>query len=277
MRKVRGIIAVDLDGTLLDSNKRLTTRNLYALENAAEEGWEIVPATGRLYSGMPEFIRELPFINYVIAANGAQVIDLKRRLIVYESEIPYKKAVKLMEWLDEFPVICDCYVAGKAYMNQSHKEKIDQVVQNKYTRQLLHDLREPVEDLKSFVLEQEQDVQKVQFFMKDDIQRLKLVELIKQTFSGFAVSSALDENVEINAEFATKGEGLYALAKYIGVKRDDTMAIGDSYNDLPMIHAAGLGIAMSNAAQRVKDEAKWVTLSNDMDGVASAIEEFCLR
>ena len=70
MRKVRGIIAVDLDGTLLDSNKRLTTRNLYALENAAEEGWEIVPATGRLYSGMPDFIRELPFVNYVIAANG---------------------------------------------------------------------------------------------------------------------------------------------------------------------------------------------------------------
>lgn len=277
MRKVRGIIAVDLDGTLLDSNKRLTTRNLYALENAAEEGWEIVPATGRLYSGMPDFIRELPFVNYVIAANGAQVIDLKRRLIVYESEIPYKKAVKLMEWLDEFPVIYDCYVAGKAYMNESHKAKIDQVIQNKYTRQLLHDLREPVADLKAFVLEQQQDVQKVQFFIKDDIQRLKLVELIKQTFSGFAVSSALDENVEINAEFATKGEGLYALAKYIGVKRDDTMAIGDSYNDLPMIHAAGLGIAMSNAAQRVKDEAKWVTLSNDMDGVASAIEEFCLR
>ena len=55
------------------------------------------------------------------------------------------------------------------------------------------------------------------------------------------------------------------------------MAIGDGHNDLPMIHAAGLGIAMSNAAQRVKDEAKWVTLSNDMDGVASAIDEFCLR
>lgn len=277
MRKVRGIIAVDLDGTLLDSNKRLTTKNLYALENAAEEGWEIVPATGRLYRGMPEFIRELTFLNYVIAANGAQVIDLKRRRIVYEAELPYKKAVKLMEYLDDFDVIYDCYMAGRAYMNESHKARIDQVVQDPHTRQMLHDLREPVTDLKAFVEEQQEDVQKVQFFAKDDILRLKLVELIKQQFAGVAVSSALDENVEINDEFGNKGDALRALANYLEVKREDTMAIGDGHNDLSMIYTAGLGIAMSNAAQRVKDDAKWVTLSNDMDGVAAAIEEFCLR
>lgn len=277
MRKIRGIIALDLDGTLLDSNKRLTTKNLYALENAAEEGWEIVPATGRLYSGMPDFIRELPFLNYVIAANGAQVIDLKRRRIVYEAELPYKKAVKLMEYLDNFDVIYDCYVAGKAYMNESHKARIDQVVQDRHTRQLLHDLREPVDDLKAFIEEQQEDVQKVQFFAKDDILRLKLVELIKQQFANVAVSSALDQNVEINDELGNKGDALRALANYLEVERENTIAIGDGHNDLSMIYTAGLGIAMSNAAQRVKDDAKWVTLSNDMDGVAAAIEEFCLR
>lgn len=277
MRKIRGIIALDLDGTLLDSNKRLTTKNLYALENAAEEGWEIVPATGRLYSGMPDFIRELPFLNYVIAANGAQVIDLKRRRIVYEAELQYKKAVKLMEYLDNFDVIYDCYVAGKAYRNESHKARIDQVVQDRHTRQLLHDLREPVADLKAFIEEQQEDVQKVQFFAKDDILRLKLVELIKQQFANVAVSSALDQNVEINDELGNKGDALRALANYLEVERENTIAIGDGHNDLSMIYTAGLGIAMSNAAQRVKDDAKWVTLSNDMDGVAAAIEEFCLR
>ena len=74
-----------------------------------------------------------------------------------------------------------------------------------------------------------------------------------------------------------KGDALYALSKYVGVKREDTIAFGDGLNDLPMIHAAGLGIAMTNGAQRLKDEAKFVTLSNDMDGVAHAIEEFVLR
>ncbi len=277
MRKVRGIIALDLDGTLLDPNKRLTTRNLYALENAAELGWEIVPATGRFYNGMPEFIRELPFVNYVITINGAQVLDIKRRLIVYEAEMPYKKAVKLMEWLDDFPVVYDCYMGGKGYMSESHKEKIDSIVRDPHSRKMLHELRQPVPDLKEFLLEQKQDVQKVQFFIKDDMLRMKMLDIIPQIFSEVTVSSALEQNVEINAENGNKGEALYALAKYLGVQREDTIAIGDGLNDLPMIHAAGLGIAMTNGAQRLKDEAKWVTLSNAMDGVAHAIEEFCLR
>ena len=277
MRKVRGIIALDLDGTLLNSQKRLSTRNLYALENAAEEGWEIVPATGRFYNGMPDFIRELPFVNYAITINGAQVIDLKRRLIVYEAELPWKKALKLMEWLDDFPVIYDCYMGGKGYMSESHKAQIDTLVADPHSRQMLHELRESVPDLKEFIKEQQQDIQKVQFFIKDDIQRIKMLEGMPKIFSGVAVSSALDQNVEINEEFANKGDALYALAKYLGVERKDTVAIGDGYNDIPMINAAGMGIAMTNGAQRVKDEAKWVTLSNDMDGVAHAIEEFCLK
>ena len=277
MRKVRGIIAVDLDGTLLDSNKSLSTRNMFALENAAEMGWEIVPATGRIYRGIPEFIRELPFINYVIAVNGAQVIDLKRRLIVYEAEIPIKQALKIMEWLDDYPVIYDCYVAGRAFMSEEHKLLVDKMVENPHTRQMIYDIREFVPDLKAFVKEQGEDVQKVQFFVRDDIQRLKMVELMKQIFPNVAISSALDENVEINQEFGNKGDALYALARYLDVERDNTIAIGDSYNDLPMINAARTGIAMTNAAQLVKDEANWVTLSNDMDGVAHAIEEFCLR
>lgn len=277
MRKIRGIIALDLDGTLLDPNKRLTTRNLYALENAAELGWEIVPATGRFYNGMPDFIRELPFVNYAITINGAQVLDIKRRLIVYEAEMPYKKAIKLMEWLDDYPVIYDCYMGSKGYMSESHKAMIDQLVEDPHSRQMLHDLREPVPDLKAFLAEQKQDVQKVQFFIKDDIQRIKMLEILPKIFSEVAVSSALDQNVEINSEFGNKGDALYALAKYLGVERKDTIAIGDGYNDIPMINAAGLGIAMTNGAQRVKDEAKWVTLPNDKDGVAHAIEEFCLR
>ena len=77
MRRVRGIIALDLDGTLLNSRKQLSSRNLYALEAAAEDGWEIVPTTGRFYRGMPDFIRELPFVNYAITINGAEVVDLR--------------------------------------------------------------------------------------------------------------------------------------------------------------------------------------------------------
>lgn len=277
MRKVRGIIALDLDGTLLTPEKRLTTRNLYAMENAAELGWEIVPTTGRFYNGMPEFIRELPFVNYAITINGAQVIDLKRRLIVYEAEMPYQQAVKIMEYLDDYPVVYDCYMGGKGWMSESHKERIDSIVADPHSRQMLRDLRQSVPDLKQFLLEEKQDVQKVQFFIKDDMQHIRMMYSMPNKFKDVAVTTALDQNIEITHEHANKGDALIALAQYLGVEKKDTVAIGDGHNDLPMIRIAGTGVAMTNGIQQIKDEADWVTLSNDKDGVASAIEKFCLE
>ena len=82
MRKIK-IIALDLDGTLLNSNKELTPRNLAALNSAADAGIHIVPTTGRFYGGMPEEIRQLPFIKYAITINGAQVSDISADEVIY--------------------------------------------------------------------------------------------------------------------------------------------------------------------------------------------------
>ena len=88
MRKPVGIIALDLDGTLLNSDKELSPGNRAALERAAEAGYEIVPTTGRFYGGMPQVIRELPFVRYVITINGAEVADRRTGEVMYRAEIP---------------------------------------------------------------------------------------------------------------------------------------------------------------------------------------------
>lgn len=276
MRKVRGIIALDLDGTLLNSRKQLSSRNLYALEAAAEDGWEIVPATGRFYKGMPDFIRELPFVNYAITINGAEVVDLRRKRLVYEAEMPVKQAVKIMEWLDDYPVIYDCYMESHGWISQSHKDQVDTIVRDPHVRQMIHELRNPVPDLKEFLLKEGKGVQKIQFFSADDMARIRMLDLMPRIFADVAVTTALDQNVEINQIHANKGEALMALAAYLGVDMKDTIAIGDGTNDLPMIHAAGVGIGMANGSQRVKEECDWATQTNDKDGVAMAIERYCL-
>ncbi|MBP3384130.1 MAG: HAD family phosphatase [Firmicutes bacterium] len=276
MRKVRGIIALDLDGTLLNSRKQLSSRNLYALEAAAEDGWEIVPATGRFYKGMPDFIRELPFVNYAITINGAEVVDLRRKRLVYEAEMPVKQAVKIMEWLDDYPVIYDCYMESHGWISQSHKDQVDTIVRDPHVRDMIHNLRTPVPDLKEFLLAEGKGVQKIQFFSADDMERIRMLDLMPRIFADVAVTTALDQNVEINQIHANKGEALMALAAYLGVDMKDTIAIGDGTNDLPMIHAAGVGIGMANGSQRVKEECDWATQTNDKDGVAMAIERYCL-
>ena len=276
MRKVRGIIALDLDGTLLNSRKQLSSRNLYALEAAAEDGWEIVPATGRFYKGMPDFIRELPFVNYAITINGAEVVDLRRKRLVYEAEMPVKQAVKIMEWLDDYPVIYDCYMESHGWISQSHKDQVDTIVRDPHVRDMNHNLRTPVPDLKEFLLAEGKGVQKIQFFSADDMARIRMLDIMPRIFADVAVTTALDQNVEIKQIHANKGEALMALAAYLGVDMKDTIAIGDGTNDLPMIHAAGVGIGMANGSQRVKEECDWATQTNDKDGVAMAIERYCL-
>ena len=103
------LIALDLDGTLLDSQKRLSPRNRAALERAAARGIEIVPTTGRFYAGMPESVRMLPFLHYIIAINGAQVTDLTTEKTLYRAEIGCQEAVSLLRYLDKWGVLYDCY------------------------------------------------------------------------------------------------------------------------------------------------------------------------
>ena len=126
--KKAGIIALDLDGTLLNSRKELSRVNLQVLEKAAAKGFFIVPTTGRFYDAMPECIKEMPFVQYAITINGAQVQDLAEEKTVCQAELPWKQAVAIMEWLDGFPVIYDCYMDNDAFMTAAQKEKIDETI-----------------------------------------------------------------------------------------------------------------------------------------------------
>ena len=268
------ILALDLDGTLLDSDKKLTPGNRAALERAARAGIHIVPTTGRFYGGMPECIRELPFIRYVITINGAQVADLQTGQVLYRAEIPVDRAVELMRFLDDRPLVYDCYMDNDAFMTAWMKERAEEIVTNPHYRVMIRDLRKPVPELKQFLLERGQDVQKVQFFTNPQL-RMELMEQLPRVFADMVVSSSVPENVEVNQLRANKGEALLALAKHLGVEREQTMAIGDGLNDLSMIREAGIGVAMANACPELRELADAFTLSCDEDGVAHAINTLC--
>ena len=277
MHKIKGIIALDLDGTLLNSKKELSEGNLAALQKAADAGWEIVPTTGRFYGGMPDFIRELPFVHYAITINGAYVEDLREGNEIYTAEMPYAKAIEIMEYLDKLPVIYDCYMDNDAFMTESLKAKVDEIVENPRIRKMFYDLRKPVPELKAFLEERMHDVQKIQFFTKEADLRLHLLEQLPKVFEDIAVSSSSPQNIEINQKDATKGLALAALAQYLGVDRAKTIALGDGLNDISMLEAAGVGIAMANGCAEALEAADWVTGHCDEDGVARAIGKYCFN
>ena len=277
MHKTKGIIALDLDGTLLNSKKELSEGNLAALKKAADAGWEIVPTTGRFYGGMPDFIRGLPFVHYAITINGAYVEDLLEGNEIYTAEMPYEQAIDIMKYLDKLPVIYDCYMDNDAFMTESLKAKVDEIVENPCIRKMFYDLRKPVPELKEFLVNRGQDVQKIQFFTKDANLRLELLEELPKVFENIAVSSSSPQNIEINQAKATKGLALVALAEYLGLDRSKTIAMGDGLNDISMLEEAGIGIAMANGCDEALTAADWVTGHCDEDGVAKAIEKYCFN
>ncbi len=269
------IIALDLDGTLLNTNKELSSGNLAALERAAAAGIEVVPTTGRFYGGMPEVIRNLPFVHYAITINGAEVADLCTGEVIYKAEIPWQQAVEMMAMLDELPVIYDCYQGNEAFMTAELKKHIDTTISSPHYRKMVHELRQPVPELKAFLTERKLGVQKVQFFTRYPELRLKLLEEMPHQYTDLCVSSSVSDNVEINQIHANKGEALLALASHLGLKREQTIAFGDGLNDLSMLKEAGIGVAMSNACNETKEFADWIAPSCDEDGVAHGIYKFC--
>lgn len=276
MKKDIRLIALDLDGTLLDSNKNLSDENFLALRDAAEQGVEIVPTTGRFFGLMPEMVRSLPFLHYAITINGAAVFDVGQNRILSAAEISVPQAVEIMSYLDGFDLIYDCYAGNTGFMTAALQARVDEFTQDPHYRRMLKEFRKPVSELKAFISENGQGIQKIQMFSKDLELRKHLLEELPRRFPGITASSAFFNNIELNERHANKGEALYRLADFLGIPREATMACGDMLNDLSMIEAAGTGIAMGNAAPEVKAAADYVTGDCDHSGIAQAVRHFIL-
>ena len=270
------LIALDLDGTLLNSRKELTPACRDALDRAAAAGIEIVPTTGRFFGGMPACVRELPYLRYAITVNGAQVADIRRDEVVYRAELPHMQAVEIMRALDKLPVIYDCYQDNWGWMSRDMWERCGDYVPNEHYFKMVRELRTPVDDLKALLTERGRGVQKVQLFTWDMELRARLLNDLEKRFENIAVSTSVENNVEINHAAANKGAALLRLAEHLGIDRSETAAFGDGLNDLSMIEAAGAGIAMENAHLDVKARADFITAGCDADGVAVGIDRYCL-
>lgn len=274
MTKDIRLIALDLDGTLLTTDKRLTERNLAALRRASEQGIWIVPVTGRIFRGLPQAVLDWPFLKYAILSNGAAVYDVESDRMLCRAEIPLKQAVEIMAWLDGQPLIYDCYMEGRGYMTEAMWRQIEAYAASPIVVNYMKSIRTPVPELKAHIRAQGSDIQKIQAFCRDEDTQRRLLQ--HMPFPSIAVSSSVPRNVEINHENATKGRALLALAEHLGLRREQTMAFGDGLNDITMIESAGIGVAMGNAVDAVKRAANEITATNDEDGVAAAVEGLLL-
>ena len=267
------LIAFDLDGTLLHDDKSLSRRTLRALEAAHGKGALLVPATGRVFAGLPEALRLMPFSRYHILINGALVYDAKADRVLRRAEMSNELTLRLMEHMAALDVLYDCYKDGRGYVSAGLYARASDYISDKGILDLFYRTRTPVPDLTDFLRREGGSVQKAQMHFRDLKLRKKELELLPALFPETAVSTSIPTNIEINIAAANKGDALLVLASLLGVAPEETVAFGDGTNDLSLLRAAGLGVAMGNAEFVVKAAADAVCDDNEHDGVAKYLEE----
>lgn len=275
MSRTIRMIGVDLDGTLLNSEKQLTAYTREVLKKAIEQEVAVVVATGRPFSGVPDELKHFPGIRYALTANGARILDMQKQKVVYENLLSVESSEKVIDILRKHHAIHEFFVDGVGYMNEDGLKNVYAYFEDPHMAEYLQSTRIPVKDVKEKLQTMKCEVDKLQgIFRNQKDKEEALEELI--TLSGIVVTAAMDNNLEINKEGTNKGLGLLQLGKSLGISREEIMACGDGGNDVEMLKEVGFAVAMANGSDPVKKAADFVTVSNDEDGVAKAIERFVL-
>lgn len=274
MNKIK-MIAFDLDGTLLTTDKKFTEYTRNVLREVIKKGIQVVPATGRPLMGVPEEISSFPGIRYMVTSNGARVMEKENKKTLYSMLLPYESAKEILAIFKEYDTMRDVFYDGQGYTEGKKRAYLEKYMSNPAMAGYLRTSRIPVDDLDAMFLREHRAVDKVQALFADPGERTEAFLRLKELPSA-EPSCSVKNNIEVNASGVHKGIALWKLGEGLGIGAEEIMAFGDGINDIRMLQTVGRGIAMANAVQEVKDAADDVALSNDEEGVAKYIEEHVL-
>lgn len=274
------LVALDLDGTLFDNSSRISKRNLTAIRSITDKGIHVVISTGRPFEGIPFNQIKGTGINYAITANGSGIYEISTGKCLYENAMDEELVTPILNFLLTRDIHMDAFIGGKGYTPIQCVETAQKLTVPSSIKNYIITTRTRLDNILQFIHENQLKVQKMtlNFYPAADGTLIDRETVRKFLVSNPSITTVCGgyNNLEFTRADANKGVGLRKLAEILGVNPDATMAIGDTENDLAIIEAAGIGVAMGNATDAVKARADYVTTTNTKDGVAAAIEHFIL-
>lgn len=265
------MIVSDIDGTLLNSNHQLDDITCDAVEKAVQSGKIVVLATGREYCGAEHLAEKLGLNTHLICCNGATIVDLKTRKEIYSKLIDRDTAYKIIEACKKNQIYCRPNIDGVLYVH------FDDPYYTFYTTMFGDDSTKNIcgySDIASYMKEG-CAIDQLSITVLEDTN----INGLREDINGLDVTLLESNQVayDIIAKGASKGEGVKFLADIYGISPEEIIAVGDSYNDICMIQYAGLGVAMENGVDDVKEAANLICPSNDDVGVVSLIDNYLLK
>ncbi|MFD1356454.1 Cof-type HAD-IIB family hydrolase [Fictibacillus halophilus] len=280
------LIAIDMDGTLVNKQLKVTKENSKVISQAVNDGHHVVIATGRSYDEARHTLKDAELHLPLICVNGAEIRSAEWE-ILSSTPLEFSQYEEIKSILDKEEIYYELYTSKGTYTDNREKayevmkdivitsnpEATDDDVQKAALRRFRLGLVSVVGDFEKLLDQKDIEVYKFLAF-SSDTEKLKRAFQHLQAVEDLAVSSSADNNLEITNSEAQKGVALKRFAEINGISLENTMAIGDNYNDVSMLEIAGFPVAMGNAVDEIKNMAAFVTKENDESGVAFAIQRF---
>lgn len=287
------LVAIDLDGTLLNSYGTISERNKNAINNAQKKGTKIVIASGRPLQSARSFANEVGADNYVICGNGSVLYDLKNGQVLYNKFIDKQKALKIIKICEENSIFYSIYTENLTiassinynilFFNNENKKMTDD---KKTNIKIINNIYQYVEEspdiniLKITICDEnaiifDGIIRKLREIK--DIDVLDVEHMARKVITAGTEERTVEYHyTEITSKDVNKWYAIQKLAMNLDIKQEEIMTIGDNINDKEMIQNAGLGVIMQNSAPYMKEFANEVVSSNNEDGVAEALEKYVI-
>lgn len=262
------LIALDLDGTVLTSQIDILPSTVEAVAYARSKGVKVVVCTGRIVGEAAVFSEEIGASSLLISAGGAAISDVRNVRNVREWAMPWDIGAQVVEAVQNRPVTVMIYVGDRLYLNPYS----DEILSSSKRTEGFWDSKVVLEDVAAAIREHRFPVSKV--FARGDIHVLAEALGEINRLPGIHITRSAENNFEVMPAGVNKGTALRQLAQVMGITMEQVMAIGDSDNDTDMLKIVGMPVVMGNGDDAVKHLARFVTDTNDNDGVAKAIYRF---
>ena len=264
------LIALDMDGTLLNDEKKISPANYEAIQQARENGVKVVLASGRPLVGFRKYLEELELVSeddYAVAFNGALVQSSEGGEIVSKTTLT----------VDDYKYLYELSKELKVNMHALTETTVISPVDSKYTRLEAEMNGISSEIANVYDVPSDTTVVKVMFVDEPEIIEEIMNKIPEAVSDKYTIVRSAPFYLEFLHKSVNKGAGVAALAEMLNIKQEEVICIGDAGNDIHMIKYAGLGVAMGNAFPEVKRTANFITKTNEEDGVAHVIKKFILK
>jgi hypothetical protein len=293
------LLAVDMDGTLLNSKHQISTENLEAIKKAVDMGTKVVLASGRMFNGIYNYLEQLNLLNdknYSVACAGALALNNTMSEVVESNNLGIDDLKYVYEIAKEHNLSLNIYTKDSILALQDDiYSRLEAITNNANFKLVDLDSLNNVEIYKiTLINDSVNGVRRIKGFFKDlDIEDAKIIDMYPKEVKileddildkispylsdRYTVVKPFQFSLEVIRKNCNKWTAIEKIAKKLGIKDEEIICIGDSENDEHMIKNAGLGVAMENGFSKIKEIADYVTYTNDQHGVAHAINKFILK